>query len=401
MQQAQVAFEYPRVYRLSIGWALFFGLGGLAITGAGGIGTWYFGSGHEVRGRNDGLMLVTVCVAFVALGLLLLTYLCRSRLVLYADRVELHDPFSVKQMPYDQIEGRRVIEAQNSPSALVIVERHTGRKLQITQIFRQDELFLDWVGSLPDLDERDRIASEKEIAGEIEPGMTPEGRMAALSQARKIATALIVVTISVAAWALLYPHPYELAVGSLVALPWVALFIAWRSNGLYRVDQKKNDAHPSVGIPFMMPGFILMLIVIRDMHVLGVQNAVLATICMDVLLCIGAAAVDPTLRTRFGMMLLIVALSAAYGFGASMALNAVLDRSATEVYRTKVIAQSISRGKSTTYYLLLEPWGSRNEPDRVSVGARLYRSITPGKSVCIAARHGALNIAWYTVGACN
>lgn len=401
MQQVQAAYDYPRTYTVSLGWMVFFALAGTGFAVAGGLGVWYFGTGQDVHSPQGGVLLVIVSALSCGLGLLLLAYLLRSKLVLYADRIELYGLFSVKQMSREQIEGWRVAQGRNSPSVLVLVERNSGRKLQIANIFRKDAALDEWMRDLSNLDVRDRIESEKQIDDDIELGSSKQERRAALRQAQKTEIALIFATIATCAWGLIYPRPYVLAVGSLVALPWLALFLAWRSHGLFRVDKNQNDAHPTIAIPFIAPGFILTIIIVNSIEVLGVKNAVVATVVLTLLLAFGATKVDPTLRTRFAMMLLILAFSVAYGFGAAMAINVALDRSSAETYPTAVISQDISRGRSTTYYLVLEPWGPKQEPDRVSVPAYFYRSVAPGETVCVWLRRGALDIAWYTVGVCR
>jgi hypothetical protein len=62
-----------------------------------------------------------------------------------------------------------------------------------------------------------------------------------------------------------------------------------------------------------------------------------------------------------------------------------------------VIDKRISSGKTTSYYLELEPWGPFAEPEEAKISRDEYESVAVGDSVRTALKPGLLNTKWYYV----
>lgn len=392
---------YPRVYRLAPGWAAFLLVFGTAAIVGGGAGVWYFATGHQARSPEAAMVLAGLCVLVIAFGVYVTLETLKSRVVLYADRIEVYDWLRARALRRDQILGRRLQQAQNAPASIVLVPRGQERKLTISNALRLDQDFRNWIESLPDLDAQERRASEEEILGGPENASARQERVEGLARAQRLAKRLTWATFALAAWAWFYPQPYWLAMTVLIVLPWAALVIAARSQGLFRIDQRKNDVHPSVAVAFFMPGLVLTLRVLTDIHPLAWKAALNLTLGACVVLCVAAAMIDASLRAKPLGLAVIFLLSLAYGYGGGMEADALLDHAPAALYSANVAGKHVSSGRSTTYHLRLAPWGPQDKDDDVIVSPAVYRAVRTGDSVCLALKPGALGVAWYVVDACR
>ena len=399
MPPALSSHEYPHTYRLSRGWMAFMVVFGAAAIIGGCIGLWFATTASKAY--SSAITLLALCLALVVFGAYCILSAVRSCVVLFADRVEDHGVFLTRELTRQQILGRRFQQAQNSPGALVLVPRDDARKIKIAQVLKTDGAFEEWTSSLPDLDAQDLKASEEEIAGGVEGSSLREGRLDELARGRKLAMWLKVATYVIAGWSWVYPQPYGLAITLLILLPWLAVMIVVRSDGLFRIDQRKNDAHPSVGTLFLIPGLILAMRVLNDMHVLAWKPALYLSLGIGFVLWVVAAKVDASLRARPFTLALLLLITCAYGYGAGLEIDKLLDRSAAMVYSGRVVDKHISSGSRHTSYDLRV-----NSPEldvfngNISVSASLYRSVEVGDSVCASVRRGALNIPWFVVQQC-
>lgn len=79
-----------------------------------------------------------------------------------------------------------------------------------------------------------------------------------------------------------------------------------------------------------------------------------------------------------------------------LSINCLLDSSET-VYTTTIAGKRISKGKTTTYYLELNPWGDRKEIEDVKVSRERYESVDIGDDTEVTQHQGALGTPWILV----
>jgi hypothetical protein len=405
VQQEITAF--PRVYRPGGGWRILLLLISFFLGGFAAAGLWYFGTGHEVRTLASKLVLVGICLTFVLLSTYLMAWMFLARLTLWPDRIESRDLIRARTLYRRDILGRRIVQQHNAPSILVLLPRKSfprsspAKKMKISNVFRVDALFMEWIGSLPDLDAEDVRAGHQDIMTNQELGITPDERMAAFDRGKRLSRLLSGATLALGAWAWFYPTPYRLVVSLLVLLPWVGLAIVARSSGLFRIDEKRNDPHPSVAVAVMLPGFVLTLRVIRDTNLLEWTGPLYVSAALAALLTVAAVMADRSLKNRLGIVILLFVLSMSYGFGAGMEGNALLDHSKPSVYPTQITEKQISDGRYRSYDLYLARWGPRQDNDKVSVSRWFYESVGIGDIVCVSLRQGAFHVPWYIVQPCS
>jgi hypothetical protein len=392
---------YPRTYRVSArNRILYFFVGGLILAG-GLAGAWYFGTGHETESPQEAIILVVLCLAFVALGGVLILYMLTSKIVLYSDAIEWRDFLRVRKLRREDIAGRRSQDA-HYVSVLVLVPKRAGmKKLKITRIMQTDFVLDAWFGTLPDLDTEELEKSRSDIIASRDLGRTPEARAQRLAHARKVAMALTTAAVAVSAWAFFFPEPYEIAIAALAALPLLALVLAAKSGRLYQVVGRRNDARANLAVAFIAPGVVLALRAILDIAIFDWAPLWTATIVVASTLTIAMAVWDREVRSRGAELVAMLIVCGCYAYGGIAEANALFDQSASQIFRATVVGKRVSHGKSTQYYLQLTPWGPRREEREVSVSHTLYAATATGGQVCIIFRAGALQIRWFVVSACR
>ena len=384
---------YPRTYRPSGFWKIALYLCSALIAAGAVAGLTYSAVSHDEPAR---LLLACLCLAFTALGGYVILWLLQSRTVLYADRIGFQCVFSTKTFPRDELSGWRVLPT--SPPTLVL-QRKGGDSFKTSLVFRVDDEFSDWFDSIPCLDEKEAAVSEASVAAEIHNderfGATPSEKSETLRKARKTAKVLSTTSIVAAIWGLFYPHPYDISILLLALLPCIGIEIMRRSHGLFRADELKNDAHPTVAYALLGPGLVLTLRAVLDYEVL--QSAYAAALYALVGCALFAAVLffDPTQRSRRGTLPVFFLVGVAYGYGVVVEANARLDRSPGIVYTATVQNKQIISGKSTTYELDLSSWGPKPETNKLDVSSSTYNQIQTGQKVQVKLKTGALGVRWY------
>jgi len=161
---------------------------------------------------------------------------------------------------------------------------------------------------------------------------------------------------------MLYPRPYELAIVALASLPWIALEIVRRWGGLFRVDAKRNDAHPDVAVALIFSGLVLGARSLLDCNVFLSPVAAWLTIGIGGLVFHAALVVNRSVRRKIGTLIGLLGVSFPYGYGIAIEANALLDHSAGVTYLAHVEGKHIVSGRTTTYDLDLGPWGQEQSP---------------------------------------
>ncbi len=399
---AQAIHDFrPQIYKPSGGWQAFLLVISILLGGFSAVGVWYFGTMHEVSSVREAAWMVGICLVFLLLSCVLVALLFRSRVILKPDSVESRELFSTGRLLRAEILGYRLQQNPRGPASLVLVPRDSSRKkLKFATFYNFDATFWDWMESLSNLDQEDQLAAQREMLENPEIGATPQDRLEAIKKARRLATFLTVAASAVCAWGWFDPEPYWLVIALLMILPWLAVAITMRSGRLFRIDAKKNDPHPTVAIPFIVPGTILMLRAVCDVNLLEWRTVTYISLLLAFALAATAIAADHSLKNQKGAMLTIILFTTFYGYGATLGANTIFDRSDTTIFSARILRKEVVSGRNTSYNLYLTPWGPQRQTSEVSVSRRWYESLQPGDTICPALREGALHIRWYTVHPC-
>ncbi len=389
------AETYPKIYCASGFWkvALYICSALIAVGGAAGF---IYSAGARFRGLAGRSVLTCLCFAFTALGSYVILWLRQSKTVLYADRIDFQGVFSTKTLARDELLGWRVLPS--SPPSLVL-QRKGGGSFKTALAFPVDEGFSDWFDSIPSLDDKEKNESEASIQAEIQNdelfGATPSEKGESLRKARKTAKILSNISIASVVWGFFYPRPYEISVLLLALLPWIGIEIMRRSHGLFRADELKNDAHPSVAFALIFPGAVLCVRAVLDYDVLQTVYAVALYVLVGCALFTAILIFDPSQRNRRGTLPVFFLVGLAYGYGAIVEANAQLDRSPGIPYTAIVQNKKIISGRGTTYKLDLSSWGPKARTNELDVSSSTYKQIQTGQTVQLKLKTGALGVHWY------
>lgn len=391
---------WPRTYRLARRWrVVLHALGALGLAAALAASV---GAARDPEGEIAGPVLL-VALGFGALGAYLLAAARRERLLLHADGIEVVELGRARRrLRTDQIAGRRTLPLQYGMEKLVLERRERGEKpLSVNFLFERDPVLDAWLAAIPDLDAAERARAEAELLGSAALGADAPAREAALARARWLARGLKGAAIGAAAWGLLLPRPYPLAMAVLAVLPLAGLGLVLTGRGRWAVEERRNEVRPGVAAPLFLPGFVLMLRGLLDYQVVDVPRllgwAALGAVALTALLVRG----DGALRRRWFVPALIMLLVAPYPWGALGAADVLLDDRPAETYEVAVLHKHVSSGKHTSYDLRLAPWGPVGEEQEVDVGSALYDEVEIGDLVCVQLRPGALGVRWFVVDRCD
>lgn len=384
-------------YRLARGWRIasyVFCLAFLVLSGALG----YFG----VTSYPD-----LVSVFFYSGGMLLLLFLTWymymdtrfGKLVIEESTVSLRGPFGVTTLPYEAVKGYRPIE-----NYLVLVPSgKTFRQIKISTYLEEIREIQEWaVSNFPDVRELEREEEEKEIMADQELGITEESRYKRLAEARKVARYFNWFAWAITAWVLFYPRPYAVAIIAGIATPLIALALCYLYRGMMKGGDRENSAYPSVAEAFILPGLAIMLRALFDYNILDYSKAWLPmgvmTAGLFLLYQLPTGGFSPKKTSDYIFLSLFPLFTFIYSFGALLTLNCTFDKAEPDVYTSTVIDKRISGGKTTSYYLELEPWGDLGKPQEVKVSRALYENTVIDNRVEVYQFEGFLKIPWFDIG---
>lgn len=390
---------YPRTYPSSTGQRLIWISLSVVVGGMGLAGAVYFGTGHEVRRPTDAAIFVVIGLVFVLLGAYLSLWVLRTKIVLFLDAIEVHELFSKRRLLLSEIAGYRILPTPYFRT-LEITSR-SGKKLKAGLVAQTDEAFHDWFGGLKNLDEEDLTKSEAELEDNTQLGATPQERFERIEHGRTAAKWLNGITFVAVAWAWFYPTPYEVVITILAALPIVTILMMIYSPGLYDIEERRNEARPSVAVPFILSGCTLTGRALMDVDFVGARSVLVWGLIAGSALALVIVRTDPKPRVRIGSILVIFMFSIMYASGLIAQADTLFDNSQAQVLQATVLSKRISSGKMTRWYLQVSPWGPRSEPNEISVADSVYKAVDPGQMVCIHLRPGTLGIPWYWAAQCR
>jgi hypothetical protein len=149
------------------------------------------------------------------------------------------------------------------------------------------------------------------------------------------------------------------------------------------------------------PAFCL-VIVAFGAGVLNVKYAFApASLCAAITLLLGLALAARRLPgSLLAGLVFFGVYGAAYGYGAMIFADTRLDHAEGQPFQSQILQRYIGGGRSTTYHLVLAPWGPVASQDNLKVTRDLYDQAQVGQTVCLTLHPGLLRMPWRSVAAC-
>jgi hypothetical protein len=185
-----------------------------------------------------------------------------------------------------------------------------------------------------------------------------------------------------------------LLAGFLAVVPFAVLYLINSEPLLYALGKPKKDPRADTIFAFLASAIGLMMGGITVKFVSLVPLLMWMALVL-VVLCGAFFAMGQKGPRAQGAVLLPLIFGAMYAFGLIAIADTQLDKGTPTNYRTQVLDKHITRGKSTSYYLDLAPWGPFAQAKSLNVPIRVYDSTELGDTVCLVLHPGALHAAWY------
>lgn len=339
--------------------------------------------------------------AILALSALYLALVAlRSRLVFDGPRLRVQGPLLSREFDLSDVAGFRTYKSRYGSYQVICLK---GRASTIRLMkYETDARLDDWFAHLADLDQQDREQILEKIDRDEELGATTGQRRSALTHTRQIGIVAALVNVAVAAAFILGPPDYRLSALTVLALvPVAAAFTLYRQPLLYGVLKARGDPRVDVSPLLLISGFALFFRASRVNFVsigLLLPFVAFAALAMLALFYPGARKNPRLGATLTGLFV----LSAFYGWGVAASADVAADRSMPQTYSAQILGGHVSRGsRSTTYYLVLEPWGPYfADTMQMKVSPSAYHAAHRGDLVCLALHQGALHAPWYEIVPC-
>lgn len=335
---------------------------------------------------------------FVAAACMVLWPL-RARLVLDGKRIEVRSLFSERFADLNEIEGYRTIQTRNG-SYTKLYLKQGQRAITVSNSFTTDDDYRAWFQQIPDLDKRDREAILEEISHEQELGATPEERLGKLANAKTWGIFITVVS-GAAAVALVFGESILRGPGFVVltVTPVGAFFLLQRSPLLYAVFKQKADPRAELSYSLIVSGFGLTLSCTR-LHFVSFEGLLPVIVPVGLAHFFAFYTASQMVSSRPGRIPALLFFAGFFAVGFGMLADTIADTAPATTYSADVIGKHISRGRSTTYYLELAPWGPQATPNNVSVSSKDYGNFGIGDQVCLSLHPGSLHAPWYQLVDC-
>jgi hypothetical protein len=346
---------------------------------------------------NGKYFLFGICLFFVGLSCYMVLSTLRSKLVLFADRIEIHDLTKTRSLARDNIAGWRILGG-----GIVFEQKdNPKKKVSTAWIYRTDDEFERWIAEVENSDAKELESAIDAVANDTSMGANEDERFENLARASRVARFLNILGGVLFVWAFFFPRPYELVIILLLAAPWLAALVASRSHGLLQFDQQRGSAKPNIAILSILTMVAVPLRAVLDYQTIGWVTQTIATLFIGFALFAALRAAYADLRTNRTNRVVTFAFALFYSLGAALHVNALADFSKVERNQYVVREKTISRGKYTTYRIALGK-ADENAPnvDSAEVTRGFYDSIQADDTVCLDFRPGALRIRWFTVGPC-
>jgi len=378
----------------------------LAFAGfAGSIGIFLF-----QQSRNNSISNIAT-IWLTAAGLILLAiYLGLSSFLSFVqfdhESISVGGVFNTRTMRLDAVKGFRKRRTRNGSYLILESKNPEDPELRVWDRFNLDDQWAAWVQSLTDLDQADRQSALDAIASAEELGDSQEARLGKLATAKLIAIVLSVLAIVSGVSLLIYSKSLSSNLFGgidllLILLPWIALLLQATSPLLYSTFANNKDPRATLSFVLLASAFGVFISPFSNLQIVPMLTLI-AYGCIPGLILGGAFLMNsPRTAQPSAPWFLLLLITCVYGTGVVRQIDTQLDTSQPRQYSTQVLDKSMSRGRSTTYYLRLNSWEPRDNYKKVSVSNSLYHSVQIGDSVCITAHDGALQVPWFTVQLCH
>lgn len=378
-------------YNTSTGYQIFYGLvGALAIVFA----LVIFNS--SVNSAPAPVLIIPFLL--VASGLLIIVNLFKRKVTINDLSIKYSWVFKTSEIAFNDVKGYRInekvinIETTRIGSANIRIGDYDS--------ISDSNGLKDWlITNFKDLDQEEFEGEKQGILQDSSLGATKEDREKLFNKMRQyniyysIPSSILFVGV-----ALLHQSSFYFSC-LLLIYPLIGIALMSFSKGLIIIFAKKSSAYSSIGIGMVFSVAALIVESFLDNKILSFDNGWVPFISISViifiaLLFLGLKRSHPAVA---GQLIFALLIAVGYGFGSTLGINTIFDKSKPEMYKAAVTDHYITHGKNTSYHLKLSEWGQHQDSDNITVSRSLYYNVNVGDSLNVYEKKGMLNIPWYYI----
>lgn len=354
-------------------------------------------SGLALNGLINGVHTIIATVVFLLILLLacwIVVSLLKSKIIVTADSITHVTALQTTTIALSEIRGMRVgeksirIEPRSADTAKITVNNYTfyGGSTKLTEWLK---------ASFVDLDALYYKQELQAVMNDPKLGPSEQDRKQQLIFARNISLAYSAGGIAVLVSGFFLGS--ETATSLMLIYPLLSIPVILSSKGLIRFYSLKSSPYYHVLLGIAAPCIILVVKAAADYHLLSLQHFwlpfLLVSISFAAVFYLVTASQGP-LKDK-SILFSFLMIGGMYGFGSVVLVNCQYDHSSQQEFSARVLDHHISRGKSTTYYLTLSPWGPQRKVADASVSRYQYDLDPVGSTVNVVYQPGLLHIPWF------
>ena len=335
-------------------------------------------------------MLFVIIVAFVNTII--------GKFVIDKNKIYTTGLFNNKQIYFNDIKGYRITEHFTFIESISYKTR-----IKLSNYYENRNEIQDWlIWNYKNLNELELIQEKQEILSKQDLGWTIEERESKFLKYKRLAKILNWSGSIIAIGTILLLKTSDYVILLCIFYPIFCLLAILFSKGLLTIDERKDAVYPSVFWAFFAPTSVVFLRALMYFKVYDYENiwlltAVIAFSFFFILIINNRGFVFNKFEKPFTIIIFSIFIVFGYSFGTVINLNCTLDDSKPMKFKPIVLDKRITKGKSTNYYLKLEPWNNQKESKEENINETDYKLIKKGDTITINFYEGKLNIPWYEI----
>jgi hypothetical protein len=345
---------------------------------------------------HDHFLTVVLAFFLTALGIYVIWEL-QTWLVTVDDKsLTQRTAFSTKSILLKDIAGYQ--EGEKEYFVLVL---KTGKRQQVPQIIARRNELIGWIKeNYRNLDALELEMNKKRFLEDDRFGFTKKERGESLKKAKRFAKVANIGGVAIGLWYLFYPVPYDFILSLVLLIPLFAVYCIWRSKGLIRFYSIKESPYPSLGPLF---AFLIGVAVLRALSAYDIYTfpptgwaRLLGGITFLATSTLFSAREILRVEGKRGFLIAgIVVAAGGYSYGALIISNCHFDQAPPQVWPVTVTGKHIDKGKTTSYYVAVSPWGKYRDGKDIEVRKSFYNQVQTGEPIKILLKPGKFGIPWY------
>lgn len=339
-------------------------------------------------------------ITLAVLGLLVYTGISwlAERIEIHKDRIAHRSLAGWRRLGIADIRGFQILSNGRDRYVVFLPSDRTSPRIKIRIFLQGTERLVDWARErFPELE---ADASEDEVAaiqaGE-DFGADPAERASALGRIRFLASGLNFFCALVFFWILMFPHPRIPLLWTMILCPIPALVVGLRSRGLVRAFSVGSKKIPELSGALVMPALGLALHAAWQWNLPDRSTLLMPMVMASVASILVCFVSFPGTTRRPIHWVLLVVFCTAYGSGATVALNALLDKGTPKVHEVFVLEKHIRSRVVKSYEVLVGPGVNGHRPETMKVDRSAYGKLRLRERAIVRVMPGRFGTPWCVV----